>query len=79
MTLTKNNSILNKYKLLTAELKQLDYDFEKAQTLQEKVVIHNLIVSKARERGKRQEQMKQIRSQNKVIAYAKIRKTKKRK
>lgn len=79
MVLIRNNSILNQYKLLTAELKQLDYDFEKAQTLQEKVVIHNLIVSKEREREKRQEQMKKIRSQNKVIAYAKIRKTKKRK
>ena len=78
MALTKINSILNKYKILTAELKQLDYDFEKAQTLQEKVVIHNLIVSKGRERGKRQEQIKQIQTQNRVIAYAKIRKTKKK-
>jgi hypothetical protein len=72
-------SKINQYKLLTAELKQLDYDFEKARTLQEKVAIHNLIVSKAKERQENQEKTKQIRTQNKVIAYAKIRKTKKRK
>ncbi|HUT05332.1 MAG TPA: hypothetical protein VMW74_01400 [Nitrosopumilaceae archaeon] len=72
-------SKINQYKLLSAELKQLNYDFEKAQTLQEKVVIHNLIVSKGKEKQKNQEQLKQIRTQNEVIAYAKIRKTKKRK
>jgi len=72
-------SKINQYKLLSAELKQLNYDFEKAQTLQEKVVIHNLIVSKGNEKQKNQEQLKQIRTQNEVIAYAKIRKTKKRK
>jgi len=72
-------SEINQYKLLSAELKQLDYDFEKAQTLQEKIAIHNLIVSKGKERQKNQEQIKQIRSQKKVVAYAKIRKTKKRK
>jgi len=72
-------SKINQYKLLSAELKQLNYDFEKAQTLQEKVVIHNLIVSKGKEKQKNQAQLKQIRTQNEVIAYAKIRKTKKRK
>jgi len=71
-------SKINRYKLLTAELKQLDYDFEKAKTLQEKVAIHNLIVSKGKERQKNHQQIEQIRSQNKVIAYAKIRKTKKK-
>ncbi|MDH3677258.1 MAG: hypothetical protein OEQ12_03045 [Nitrosopumilus sp.] len=71
-------SKINQYKLLIAELKQLDYDFEKAQTLQEKVAIHNLIISKGKERQENQEKLKQIQSQNKVIAYAKIRKTKKR-
>jgi len=79
MALPKRNTIFNQYKLLSAELKQLDYDFEKAQTLQEKVAIHNLIVSKGKERQKNQEQTNQIRSRNKVIAYAKIRKTRKRK
>ncbi len=72
-------SKIDQYKLLTAELKQLDYDFEKATTLQEKVAIHNLIISKGKERVKNQEKLKQIRAQNKVISYAKIRKTKKRK
>ncbi len=72
-------SEINQYKLLSAELKQLDYDFEKAQTLQERIAIHNLIVSKGKERQKNQIQINQIRSQNKVIAYAKIRKTRKRK
>ncbi len=79
MALTRRNAIFNQYQLLSAELKQLDYDFEKAQTLQEKVAIHNLIVSKGKERQKNQIQINQIRSQNKVIAYAKIRKTRKRK
>ena len=78
MTITNRNSLFNQYKLLTAELEQLDYDFEKAKTLQEKVAIHNLIVSKGKERQKNQAQIKQIQSQNKVIAYAKIRKTKKK-
>ena len=72
-------SKINQRKLLTAELKQLDYDFEKAQTLQEKVAIHNLIVSKGKERQKNEEQIKQIREENKIVAFAKIRKTKKRK
>ena len=72
-------SKINQRKLLTAELKQLDYDFEKAQTLQEKVAIHNLIVAKGQERQKNEEEIRQIRSQNKVVEYAKIRKTKKRK
>ncbi len=72
-------SEINQYKLLSAELKQLDYDFEKAQTLQEKIAIHNLIVSKGKERQKNQAKIKQIRFQNKVVAFAKIRKTKKRK
>lgn len=75
MTLTKNNSILNQYKFLATELKQLDYDFEKAQTLREKVVMHNLIVSKEREREKRQEQINQIRAKNKVIGLDRIRNT----
>jgi hypothetical protein len=79
MISTRKNSLFNQYKLLTAELKQLDYDFEKAKTLQEKVAIHNLIVSKGKERQENQERTKQIQSQNKVISYAKIRKTKKRK
>ncbi len=79
MVLYKRNSLFNQYKLLTAELKQLDYDFDKAKTLQEKTAIHNLIVSKGKIRQKNQEQLKQIRSQNKVISYAKIRKTKRRK
>jgi len=71
-------SKVNRLKLLTAELKQLDYDFEKAKTLQEKVAIHNLIVSKGKQRKQNHQQIEQIRSQNKVIAYAKIRKTKKK-
>ena len=79
MVLPKRNSLFIKYKLLTAELKQLDYNFEKAKTLQEKTVIHNLIVSKGKARQKNQEQIKQIQTQNKVTSYAKIRKTKKRK
>jgi len=79
MVIPKRNSSFNQYKLLTAELKQLDYDFEKAKTLQEKTVIHNLIVSKGKARQKNQEQIKQIQTQNKVTSYAKIRKTKKRK
>lgn len=70
---------INQRKLLTAELKQLDYDFDKAQTLQEKMAIHNLIVSKSKERQKKDKELEQIRATNKVIAYAKIRKTKKRK
>ena len=53
-------SKIDQYKLLTAELKQLDYDFEKATTLQEKVAIHNLIISKGKERVKNQEKLKQI-------------------
>lgn len=69
----------NQQKILNAELKQLDYDFEKAQTLQEKMAIHNLIVSKIRERQKNQKELEQIRAENKVVSYAKIRKTKKRK
>ena len=72
-------SKINQRKLLTAELKQLDYDFDKAQTLQEKIAIHNLIVSKSKERQKKNKELEQIRATNKVIAYAKIRKTKKRK
>ena len=78
MTMTSKNSLFNQYKLLIVELKQLDYDFKKAKTLQEKIAIHNLIVLKGKERQKNQERIKQIQSQNKVIAYAKIRKTKKR-
>lgn len=70
---------INQRKLLIAELKQLDYDFDKAQTLQEKMAIHNLIVSKSKERQKKDKELEQIRAANKVIAYAKIRKTKKRK
>ena len=70
---------INQEKILNAELKQLDYDFEKAQTLQEKMAIHNLIVSKAKERQKNQKEIEQIRAENKVISYAKKRKTKKRK
>ena len=70
---------INQQKILDAELKQLDYDFEKAQTLQEKMVIHNLIVSKGKERQKNQKEIEQIRAENKVISYAKKRKTKKRK
>ena len=72
-------SKINQRKLLTAELKQLDYDFDKAQTLQEKIAIHNLIVSKGKERQRNEEQIKRIREQNKVVAFAKIRKTRKRK
>lgn len=72
-------SKINQRKLLTAELKQLDYDFDKAQTLQEKMAIHNLIVSKSKERKKKDKELEQIRATNKVIAYAKVRKTKKRK
>ncbi len=72
-------SKINQRKLLTAELKQLDYDFEKASTLQEKVAIHNLIVAKGQQRQKNDEELKQIRAQNKVVEYAKVRKTKKRK
>lgn len=70
---------LNQQKILNAELKQLDYDFEKAQTLQEKVAIHNLIVSKIKERQKNQKEIEQIQAENRVISYAKKRKTKKRK
>jgi hypothetical protein len=70
---------INQQKILDAELKQLDYDFEKAQTLQEKMAIHNLIVSKGKERQKNQKEIEQIRAENKVISYAKKRKTKKRK
>jgi hypothetical protein len=70
---------INQQKILDAELKQLDYDFEKAQTLQEKIAIHNLIVSKGKERQKNQKEIEQIRAENKVISYAKKRKTKKRK
>ena len=70
---------INQQKALNSELKQLDYDFEKAQTLQEKIAIHNLIVSKVKERQKNMQELDQIRAQNKVISYAKIRKTKKRK
>ncbi|MEJ2260710.1 MAG: hypothetical protein P8X83_03495 [Nitrosopumilaceae archaeon] len=70
---------INQQKILDAELKQLDYDFEKAQTLQEKMAIHNLIVSKGKERQKNQKEIEQIRAENKVISYAKLRKTKKRK
>ena len=72
-------SKVNQRKLLTAELKQLDYDFEKATTLQEKVAIHNLIVAKGQQRQKNDQELQQIRAQNKVVEYAKIRKTKKRK
>ena len=74
-----NQSKINQIKLLTAELKQLDYDFDKAQTLQEKIAIHNLIVSKAKKRKQNEEEMEEIRKVNKVVSYAKIRKTKKRK
>ena len=70
---------IDQRKIITAELKQLDYDFDKATTLQEKMAIHNLIVAKGKERQRFDEQIKQIREQNKVIAYAKIRKTKKKK
>ena len=72
-------SKINQRNLITAEIKQLDYDFDKAQTLQEKIAIHNLIVSKSKERQKKDKELEQIRATNKVIAYAKIRKTKKRK
>lgn len=71
-------SKINHRKLLTAELKQLEYDFEKAQTLQEKMAIHNLIVSKGKERKRDDEQIKHIREQNRIVAYAKIRKTKRK-
>ena len=77
-----NESIKKKIeqrKLLTAELNQLDYDFDKARTLQEKIAIHNLIVSKGKERKRNDEQIKQIQEENKVISFARIRKTKKRK
>ena len=74
-----NQLKINQQKILNAELKQLDYDFEKAQTLQEKMAIHNLIVSKGKERQKNQKEIEQIREENKVISYAKKRKTKKRK
>jgi hypothetical protein len=74
-----NQLKINQQKILDAELKQLDYDFEKAQTLQEKMAIHNLIVSKGKERQKNQKEIEQIRAENKVISYAKKRKTKKRK
>lgn len=74
-----NQLKINQQKILNAELKQLDYDFEKAQTLQEKMAIHNLIVSKGKERQKNQKEIEQIRAENKVISYAKKRKTKKRK
>ena len=70
---------IDQRKILTAELKQLGYDFDKATTLQEKIAIHNLIVNKGKERQRFDEEIKQIREQNKVIAYAKIRKTKKKK
>lgn len=72
------DSKINQRKLLTAELRQLDYDFDKASTLQEKVAIHNLIVAKIQERRKNEEELQQIRNQNKVIEYAKIRKTKRK-
>ena len=65
-------------KLLIADLKQLDYDFEKAQTLQEKFAIHNLIVTKSKEKQKKEQEIQQIRQENKITEYAKIRKTKKR-
>ena len=74
-----NQLKINQQKILNAELKQLDYDFEKAQTLQEKMAIHNLIVSKGKERQKNQKETEKIRAENKVISYAKKRKTKKRK
>jgi len=74
-----NQLKINQQKILNTELKQLDYDFEKAQTLQEKIAIHNLIVSKGKERQKNQKEIEQIRAENKVISYAKKRKTKKRK
>ena len=74
-----NQLKINQQKILNAELKQLDYDFEKAQTLQEKMAIHNLIVSKGKERQKNQKEIEKIRVENKVISYAKKRKTKKRK
>ena len=78
--MNKTNPLkINQQKILNAELKQLDYDFEKAETLQEKMAIHNLIVSKVKERQKNQKEIDQIRAENKVIAHAKIRKTKKRK
>lgn len=71
-------SKFNQKKLLTAELMQLDYDFKKATTLQEKVAIHNLIVKKGQERARNEEELGQIRTQNKVVEYAKLRKTKRR-
>ncbi len=78
--MSKTNQLkINQQKILNAELKQLDYDFEKAQTLQEKIAIHNLIVSKVKERQKNQKEIDQIRAENRAISYAKIRKTKKRK
>lgn len=71
-------SNINQRKLLTAELKQLDHDFDKASSLQEKVAIHNLIVIKIQERQKNEAELRQIRNQNNVIEYAKIRKTKRK-
>ncbi len=72
-------SKINQRRLLTAELKQLDYDFEKASTLQEKVAIHNLIVAKGVERQKNEDELRLIKAQNRVTEYAKSRKTRKRK
>ncbi|NIM26251.1 MAG: hypothetical protein GTN97_04420 [Nitrosopumilaceae archaeon] len=72
-------SKINQRRLLTAELKQLDYDFEKASTLQEKVAIHNLIVTKGVERQKNEDELRLIKAQNRVTEYAKSRKTRKRK
>lgn len=71
-------SKINQLRLLTAELKQLGYDFDKSATLQEKVAIHNMIVAKSQERQKNEEELRQIRNQNKIIKYSKIRKTKRR-
>lgn len=70
---------INEGKLLIAELKQLDYDFERAQTLQEKFAIHNLIVTKAKERQRNEQEIQRIKQENKILEYSKIRKTKKRK
>lgn len=70
---------INEGKLLIAELKQLDYDFERAQTLQEKFAIHNLIVTKAKERQRNEQEIQHIEQENKILEYSKIRKTKKRK
>lgn len=71
-------SKINQLRLLTAELKQLGYDFDKSATLQEKVAIHNMIVAKNQERQKNEEELRKIRTQNKIIKYAKIRKTNRR-